>query len=155
MDHDATLTIGQVADRAGINSSAIRYYERHGLMPPPERVSGQRRYTEDAVRRLGVIDVAKRAGFTLEEVRTLLTATDEGEPAHTQLRSLAARKLPEVEALIRRAESMRRWLTTATGCGCSTLDVCALFEDGASPPDAAERPDSTASPVSTRVAATP
>jgi len=151
--HDATLTIGQVADRAGINTSAIRYYERHGLLPTPERVSGQRRYTEEAVRRLGVIDVAKRAGFSLEEVRTLLTATDEGEPAHAQLQALAVRKLPEVEGLIARAESMRRWLTTASGCGCSTLDVCALFEEGAPPPDAA--PNSSSPLLVTRVAPNP
>ena len=152
--HDATLTIGQVADRAGINSSAIRYYERHGLLPAAERVRGQRRFTEQTVRRLGVIDVAKRAGFSLEEVRALLVATDEGEPAHAQLQALALRKLPEVEALIARAESMRRWLTTASGCGCSTLDVCALFEEGAPPPDAGDLADSVPPLVVTRVATT-
>jgi MerR family redox-sensitive transcriptional activator SoxR len=131
---DEALTIGQVAARAGINASAIRYYERHGLLPQAERVSGRRRYSEETVRRLNVIDVAKRAGFTLEEARTLLVATDEGEPAHAQLQALAERKLPEVEALIARAESMRRWLTTASGCECSTFDVCGLFEDDAAAP---------------------
>jgi MerR-like DNA binding protein len=61
---DATLSIGQVAAKAGINVSAIRYYERHGLLPEPDRVSGQRRYREDAVRRLAVIGAAKNAGFS-------------------------------------------------------------------------------------------
>jgi MerR family transcriptional regulator, redox-sensitive transcriptional activator SoxR len=124
---DATLTIGQVAQRAGLNVSAIRYDEAEGLLPEAPRVAGQRRYTEETLGRLGVIDVAKRAGFSLEEIRLLLTAADAGEPAHTELQELAGRKLPEVEELIDRAQIVRRWLVTATGCGCDTLDVCALF----------------------------
>jgi MerR family transcriptional regulator, redox-sensitive transcriptional activator SoxR len=124
---DATLTIGQVARRASLNVSAIRYYEAQGLLPEAPRLSGQRRYTEETLARLGVIDIAKRAGFSLDDIRTLLTASDAGEPAHTQLQELARRKLPEVEELIARADAVRRWLTTATGCGCETLDVCALF----------------------------
>lgn len=124
---DPTLSIGQVARRAGLNVSAIRYYEAQGLLPEAPRVSGQRRYDEETLARLGVIDVAKRAGFSLDDIRTLLTASDAGTPAHTQLQELARRKLPEVEELIARADAVRRWLTTATACGCDTLDVCALF----------------------------
>jgi MerR family redox-sensitive transcriptional activator SoxR len=128
---EATLSIGDVAARAGVNVSAIRYYERNGLLPEAERWGGQRRFGEETVRRLGVIDVAKQAGFSLEEVRVLLTAVDEGAPAHEQLQALASRKLPEVESLIARAERMRGWLTVASGCGCESLDTCALFETGA------------------------
>lgn len=124
---ESALTIGHVARRAGINASAIRFYERHGLLPEPDRVSGQRRYTDDALTRLGVIEVAKQAGFTLAEIKTLLAATEAGDSAQ-ELRTLAERKLPDVDALIERAESMRRWLTTATECGCESLDVCALFD---------------------------
>ena len=130
---EATLTIGEVAQRVGLNTSAIRYYERHGVLPEPSRVSGQRRYTEATVNRLRVLDVAKRAGFTLGEAKVLLATIDGGTPAHEELQALATRKLPEVNALIARAEAMRDWLTTATGCNCDTLDVCALFE----PADAA------------------
>jgi len=126
---EPTLTIGQVATRAGINASAIRYYERAGVLPQPERRSGQRRYTQETVQRLGVIDIAKRAGFTLDDARALLATGGEGGPAHDRIRDLAQRKLPEVEALIERAEAMKRWLTIATGCNCDTLDVCGLFED--------------------------
>jgi MerR family transcriptional regulator, redox-sensitive transcriptional activator SoxR len=132
---ETTLTIGQLARRAGLNTSAIRYYESIGVLPEPARVSGQRRYTHDALRRLQVIDVAKRAGFTLDEARVLLATDDEHRPAHAQLRELAHRKLPEVDALIRRAQAMRDWLSTATACNCDTLDVCALFDETA-PPDA-------------------
>jgi MerR family transcriptional regulator, redox-sensitive transcriptional activator SoxR len=117
------LTIGQVAERAGINSSAVRFYERVGVLPEPPRVGGQRRYGEDTVRRLEVIDIAKRAGFNLDEIRLLLNDSS-GE---TQLRTLARRKLPEVQALIARAEAMRDWLLMAQECHCSSLELCALF----------------------------
>lgn len=128
---DATLSIGEVAGQAGINVSAIRFYERQGLLPEPERVSGQRRYTVAVVQRLGIIDAAKQAGFTLDEVGVLLASTDQGAPAHEQLRALADRKLPEVDSLIERAQAMRDWLNTASTCGCDTLDTCALFAEPA------------------------
>jgi MerR family transcriptional regulator, redox-sensitive transcriptional activator SoxR len=126
---DATLTIGQIARRAGLNVSAIRYYEAHGLLPEAPRVGGQRRYGEGTLARLGVIDVAKRAGFSLDDIGTLLSASDAGEPAHAQLQQLARRKLPEVEELIARADMVRQWLTAAQQCDCDTLDVCALFAE--------------------------
>jgi MerR family transcriptional regulator, redox-sensitive transcriptional activator SoxR len=125
---DETLTIGQVAKRTGLNVSAIRFYEAQGLLPKAPRISGQRRYGEDTLVRLGMIDVAKRASFTLDDIRMLLTRADAGEPAHVQLQQLARRKLPEVDELIARAQRVRGWLETATGCGCETLAVCGLFE---------------------------
>jgi MerR family redox-sensitive transcriptional activator SoxR len=123
---DATLTIGEVARRAGVRPSAIRFYEQHGVLPEPARVSGQRRYSEDVVHRLATIDVAKRAGFSLAEAAQLLEAADRGEPA-PELRSLAEQTLPEVEALITRAEAMRAWLQLAQVCECVTLKDCGLF----------------------------
>jgi MerR family redox-sensitive transcriptional activator SoxR len=129
---EATLSIGEIAEKSGTSVSAIRFYEREGLLPEAERVGGQRRFTEETVQRLGVIDVAKEAGFKLEEVAVLLTSIDEGAPAHEQLQALAARKLPEVDALIERAQAMRDWLRTASECGCDSLEECALF-DPASP----------------------
>jgi MerR family redox-sensitive transcriptional activator SoxR len=124
---NATMTIGQLAQRFGLKTSAIRYYERVGVLPPPARESGQRRYGADAVRRLEVLEVAKRAGFTLDEARLLLERTEAGTPAFEALRELAVRKLPDVEELILRAQHMRSWLLAATDCSCSSLDVCALF----------------------------
>jgi MerR family redox-sensitive transcriptional activator SoxR len=128
---DDKLTIGQLAQRFGLNASAIRYYEREGVLPAPTRVSGQRRYGSDAVKRLQVLEVAKRAGFTLDEARLLLQSSEAGDPAFESLRELAQRKLPEVDALIARAQAMRSWLLTATDCSCTSLDVCALFEPAA------------------------
>jgi MerR family redox-sensitive transcriptional activator SoxR len=130
MRNDA-MRIGEVAEQAGVTTSLIRYYERIGLLPAPERVSGQRRYDAAVLRRLAVIDVAQRAGLSLEEIAELVHAGN--EPISDQLRELAQRKLPEIDALIDRAQRVRAWLQTATDCGCQTIDECALF-DGASLP---------------------
>lgn len=127
MDTQQTLTIGQLAERARLNTSAIRYYERVGVLPPAERLAGQRRYGEEAVRRLEVLEVAKRAGFSLDEARLLLQSADAGTPVFEAVRALAERKLPEIDALIERAQSMRSWLAAATDCSCTSVDVCALF----------------------------
>lgn len=130
---EPTLGIGEVAEKAGSTVSAIRYYERNGLLPEAERVSGQRRFTAETLQRLGIISVAKQAGFSLDEVRVLLTSIDEGAPAHEQLQALAARKLPEVDALIERARVMRDWLTAASLCGCESLSTCGLFVGDSQP----------------------
>jgi MerR family transcriptional regulator, redox-sensitive transcriptional activator SoxR len=124
-----TLSIGEVAERAGVNVSAIRFYERQGILPEPERVGGQRRYTASAVKRLEIIASAKRGGFPLREIKALLASIDAGAPAHEQLGALASRRLPEVDALIDHAQTMRGWLTAAVSCRCETLDTCALFAD--------------------------
>ena len=130
---DATLTIGEVARRAGLTTSAIRYYESIGVLPEPAREHGQRRYGDETVRRLEIVEVAKRAGFSLDEARVLPAGADDGGPASVRLRELAQRKLPEVDALIGRAAAMRAWLQAATACDCETLDVCALFDQKTTP----------------------
>jgi MerR family redox-sensitive transcriptional activator SoxR len=140
MDGATKLTIGQLAQRFELNTSAIRYYERVGVLPQPARESGQRRYGADAVRRLEVLEVAKRAGFTLDEARLLLQRTDAGSPAFEAVRELAARKLPELDALIERAQAMRAWMLTASDCSCTTLDVCALFDGETKRADEARQP---------------
>ncbi|HVL96817.1 MAG TPA: MerR family transcriptional regulator [Solirubrobacteraceae bacterium] len=124
---DDSLTIGQLARRAGLNTSAIRFYERAGVLPQPERVSGQRRYGAEALRRLEILAVAKRAGFSLDEAKLLVRSADAQIPASEPLRDLAARKLPEVEALIARAQEMRQWLLAASACSCTSLHTCGLF----------------------------
>jgi MerR family redox-sensitive transcriptional activator SoxR len=124
---ETNMTIGQLAARFGLKTSAIRYYERVGVLPEPERESGRRRYGPGDVQRLAVLDVAKRAGFSLDEARVLLQTADAGTPAFEALQALATRKLPEVDAFIARAQSMRSWLQTAADCSCTTFDACALF----------------------------
>jgi MerR family redox-sensitive transcriptional activator SoxR len=94
------MRIGEVARRAGVRVSRIRYYEEVGVLPEAERVSGQRRYDDRVLRRLAVIDVAQRAGLSLDEIRALLEHGD--DPMSARLRELAGRRLPEVDALIDR-----------------------------------------------------
>jgi MerR family redox-sensitive transcriptional activator SoxR len=123
---DATLTIGQVAASVGVNASAVRFYERRGVMPEPERAGGQRRYRPDAIARLRTIRAAQQVGLTLTEITQLLDGADDGESAEV-LRQLAERRLPDVEALIERAEKMKGWFELAAECRCASLDVCDLF----------------------------
>jgi MerR family transcriptional regulator, redox-sensitive transcriptional activator SoxR len=123
---EATLTIGQVAAAVGLNTSAVRYYERRGVMPLPERASGQRRYGQDAIARLRTIQAAQQMGLSLTEITQLLAGADHGESAEV-LRELAERKLPDVEALIERAQAMKEWLELAAECRCASLDICDLF----------------------------
>jgi MerR family redox-sensitive transcriptional activator SoxR len=110
-----------------MRASRVRYYESVGVLPAPERVSGMRRYDPDVVRRLGIIDVAQRVGFTLDEIRELLNSGQ--GTAHDRLRHLAERKLPDIDGLIQRANAVRRWLEMTSACECDTLDLCSLFDD--------------------------
>jgi MerR family transcriptional regulator, redox-sensitive transcriptional activator SoxR len=136
--HEPQMRIGETARRAGVRVSLIRYYEDIGLLPEPERVSGQRRYDETVLRRLAVIDVAQRAGLSLDEIRELV---DHGnDPMSEHLRDLAERRLPEIDALIDRAQRVRTWLEAATGCRCQSIDDCALFDDPALPTAKDARP---------------
>jgi MerR family transcriptional regulator, redox-sensitive transcriptional activator SoxR len=142
---DTTLTIGEIAARAGVNTSHIRYYERVGVLPEPERSSGRRRYREDVLHRLAIIDVAQRAGFTLDEIRDLTGPTNTGAHAGERIRALAEQKLPDIERLIARAEAVRAWLGMATTCDCESVDVCSLFTDPAlAPPPAGNRAELSA-----------
>jgi len=122
------LSIGQVAQHAGRSASSIRYYESIGVLPQPERIGGQRRYAPEVLRLLAVIDSAQRAGLSLEEIRDLLTASQTGTPVGDQLRALAQRKLPQLDALIHHAQTMKGWLRAASTCQCLTLEDCPLLD---------------------------
>jgi MerR family transcriptional regulator, redox-sensitive transcriptional activator SoxR len=118
------LTIGEVARRAGLATSSIRYYERIGLLDEPARSGGQRRYDADVLGKLGFIGVAQSAGFKLREIKELIDGADGfGEP----MRSLSSQKLAEVEALLERTKVTKGWLEVAQQCGCATPAECALF----------------------------
>jgi MerR family transcriptional regulator, redox-sensitive transcriptional activator SoxR len=122
------MLIGEVARRAGLRPSAIRYYESIGLLPEPERVAGRRRYSPEALQTLSVVAAAQRAGLSLTEIRELLAANGAGA-VFEQLRAIAQRKLPEVDALIEQAHLVRSWLEAAADCRCPTLEDCPLFDD--------------------------
>jgi len=127
MDGFPELTIGEVAKRAGVATSSIRYYERIGLLPEPDRERGQRRYDADVLGKLGFIGVAQSAGFKLREIKELIEGVDGTNGLGEQMRSLSSQKLGEVEALLERTKAMKGWLEVAQECGCATPAECALF----------------------------
>ncbi len=127
MDGSPNLTIGDVARRAGVATSSIRYYERMGLLPHPSRESGQRRYEADVLGKLAFIGVAQSAGFKLREIKELVDGVDGSGDLGERMRSLSTQKLDEVEALLERTKAMKGWLEVAKECGCSSPSECALF----------------------------
>ena len=147
MDTADALSIGEVGRRAGLAPSAIRYYERLGLLPEPARAGGKRRYDASVLEWLSLIALAREAGFTMAEVKRLVTGFTPGTRPAARWQELATRKLAEIDALVARAERMRAVLRVALDCGCFRLEDCsALLEagpvDGQSPcvlPAAARR----------------
>jgi MerR family transcriptional regulator, redox-sensitive transcriptional activator SoxR len=123
----ALMAIGEVAARAGMSASRIRYYEARGLLAEPERVAGKRRYRPEVLRRLAIIEASQRVGFALDEIRDLVGSRD--QPAHERLRELAVMKLPELDELIDRAVSLRRLLEICSRCRCESIDVCRMFDE--------------------------
>src|SRR5215216_1550017 len=101
------LVIGEVARRAGIRPSALRYYESIGLMPAPKRVNGRRRYDESIVQMLRIIQLAQQAGFTVAEIETLLHGFAPDTPPAARWQPLAQQKIAELDALIVHAEKMK------------------------------------------------
>jgi DNA-binding transcriptional MerR regulator len=118
------LAIGEVARRAGITASAIRYYERQGLVPRADRRGGKRVYGEDILDRLALIGVAKAAGFRVSEIQTLLQGFARRTPPGPRWRALAERKAGELEARLIEVERMKRVLEAVTRCECPTLEAC-------------------------------
>lgn len=112
--------------RTGHGASTLRYWETVGLLPAPPRVSGKRAYPPDVVQRIGVIDLARNAGFSLDEIRELLDGIATGVPPGKQWAALVERKRPEVDELIARAQAMRRLLDELARCTCPTLEDCAV-----------------------------
>ena len=127
-----SMSIGEVARRAGVWPSALRYYESIGVLLAPERENGRRRYNGEVLRdvldRLAVVRVAQQAGFTISEIRALLDWFSEDTPPSERWRVLAQEKLPEVEALVERALGMKRLLERGLRCECLRLEDCDLID---------------------------
>jgi MerR family transcriptional regulator, redox-sensitive transcriptional activator SoxR len=117
--------IGEVARRAGVRASAVRYYEKQGLISPERGNGGRRVFTSEAVERIALIRYAKGLGFSLMDIRKLLTGFADETPAGVRWSELAAVKLVEVEALMKRVEGMRAGLQRISGCRCRDLEQCA------------------------------
>jgi MerR family transcriptional regulator, redox-sensitive transcriptional activator SoxR len=127
------MTIGEVARKAGIRPSSLRYYESVGILPKPERVNGRRHYDGEVLRgvldRLAVVSIAQQAGFTVAEIRTLLHGFSDDAPPSERWRIMAREKLTEVEALIHRVKGMKRVLERGLGCECLRIEDCVLLDE--------------------------
>lgn len=123
------MTIGEVARETGVAPSAIRYYERRGLLEAPERVGGKRRYDTDAVEALMAIRVAKEAGFSLDEIERLFRGFDPEATPSARWRELAGGKLAELDRRAAEIEQMRALLSRGLECGCITLEDCSLVRE--------------------------
>jgi DNA-binding transcriptional MerR regulator len=115
------LTIGGVARRSGVTATTLRYYERIGLVTPPGRVGGQRRYDDAVLARLEIIGLCKSAGFALDEILLLFADDLPGRPAS---RALAQAKLAEIDAQLESLSRARAVIEWGMRCTCPSIDAC-------------------------------
>jgi MerR family mercuric resistance operon transcriptional regulator len=126
-----SLTIGHLAKVSGINLETVRYYERRGLLPkPPRSASGYRLFPADAARRLRFIQRAKELGFSLKEIRELLSLRASASKTSAEIRRRAEAKIADIESKIRTLESMKQTLRKLTkSCeGCTPIADCPILE---------------------------
>lgn len=127
MDRRDLLTIGEVATRAGIAASALRYYEEQGLVTPQRSVGGQRRYPRSVLRRLAFVRAAQSVGLSLEEVRTALSTLPAARtPTRADWMRLSRNWRVRLDEQIAGLEKLRDGLSNCIGCGCLSLRTCAL-----------------------------
>ncbi len=119
MREPALLSITEVGERTGLQSSALRYYEREGLIQSAGRSGGRRLYNEGVLQRLAVVSLLQEVGFTIGEIAELMNPQ-----AQNGWRSLAEDKLHEIDAHMKRVQTGRELLTAALACKCSSLDTC-------------------------------
>jgi len=114
------LTIGEVARRVGLRTSALRYYEKVGLLPPAHRVSGQRRYDRSILERLAIVRLGQHVGLQIAEIKWLLNDVP-GRPPPERWRKLANERLSQVDSLIREANAIRDLLQMTLDHKCPKL----------------------------------
>jgi MerR family transcriptional regulator, redox-sensitive transcriptional activator SoxR len=127
------LTISEVGRQVGLHASAIRYYERIGLLPPAQRMSGKRRYDTTSLYRLAIIQWARQLGFTLDEIRRLFFGFRNVTRASERWQTLSRKKLAELDGLMNGIKTMRRLLKNMMqNCHCDTLEQCGkgIFRSG-------------------------
>lgn len=120
----ADLTIGEVARRAGVRTSALRYYEEAGILPRAGRVNGQRRYSEYLVNLVEVARFARTVGFSLAEIKRLFSDTQGRKDLRAQWRPLARAKIEELDRVIARARRMKNAIESGLQCGCIRVEDC-------------------------------
>ena len=125
------MTIGEVARRSGVASSALRFYEERGLISSERAGSGHRRYPRPVLRRIAFIVFAQRVGLTLEEIGTeLAKLPPDRAPTRRDWSRLSATWASRIDARIGELERLKAGLTECIGCGCLSLDRCRLANPG-------------------------
>jgi MerR family redox-sensitive transcriptional activator SoxR len=131
------MSISEVARKAGLRASTIRYYEQIQVMRPAPRAGGKRRYDSTVLYRLAVIERARQLGFTLNEIRQLFFSFRPAMKASARWRSLSRQKLAELEELAETLRTMQKLLRRLiTNCHCESLEQCgkAIFGRGRAAP---------------------
>ncbi len=128
---ETELTIGALSERAGVATSALRFYEAEGLIRAGRSPAGQRRFSRDTLRRVSFIRVAQQVGLTLEEIRgALASLPDNRTPNERDWEKLSAAWRPRIDYQIRMLERLRDRLDGCIGCGCLSLRHCKLLNPG-------------------------
>ncbi|MFD8142859.1 MerR family transcriptional regulator [Streptomyces sp. NPDC059708] len=122
MRSSARMTIGRLAELTGVPASAIRYWERHGLLPAPERVGGQRRYPPEAAERITVLRTCQQAGLTLAEIM-------EFQREQPLREAMIRTKIGEIEQRMVDLEHAHQLMTHALRCGEEDIVVCPKFRE--------------------------
>ena len=122
------LTIGELAERAGLATSAIRFYEANGLVTAERNAAGHRRFRAETLRRVSFIKVAQRVGLSLGEIRESLESLPASRtPTRRDWERLARGWAPRIDERIALLVAMRDKLDGCIGCGCLSLDSCAIY----------------------------
>ena len=119
------MKIGELARRSNLKPSAIRFYEKAGLLPAPDRRNGRRVYSSEAAERLYLIGFAKETGFSLPEIKLFLHGFPASTTAGDRWRKLATAKIAQLESSIAKARAMEGMLRSIMKCRCVTIDQCA------------------------------
>ena len=126
--HTPVLSIGELAERVGVRASALRFYEEQGILAPTRREGGKRRYDSHAVDRVRFVRFCQQLGFSLADVRLLLTEPTDAAARH-RWRSLVDAKLRELDLAVARAAAVREVLDHSRDCNCISLEQCTLIGD--------------------------
>jgi MerR family redox-sensitive transcriptional activator SoxR len=125
------LTIGELSARSGVAASALRFYEREGLIESARTDGNQRRYTTVTLRRVALVQAGKTAGIPLERIRAALDTLPAGrKPTKRDWERLSRSWAEELDARIATLQAIRGRLTMCIGCGCLSLKTCGLFNPG-------------------------
>lgn len=123
-----SLSIGDLADRTGLAVSAIRFYEDHGIVKPLRAPSGHRRYGRHDIRRLSFAMIAQKLGFALSDIGAQMAhLPDHRAPSKSDWSVISARFRDDINDRIQALEILRDKLDGCIGCGCLSLDTCALY----------------------------